>query len=87
MLNNTDSEIRQKIFGEITRIAKLQDKTLAPLRDDLPLMKSGLDSLCIAILVASLDDELELDPFSGEKDLPFPVTLGDFVKLYEEMGA
>jgi acyl carrier protein len=84
---NTASTIRSKILEEIARIARLQDKTLAPLTDDLPLMESGLDSLCIAILVASLDDELELDPFSGDNDLPFPVTLGDFVKLYEDVAA
>ena len=44
----------------------MQNKTLAVLSDDLPLMESGLDSLCIAVLVASLDDELELDPFSSD---------------------
>ncbi len=84
MLEKTDSSIRLKIIAEIERVAKLQNKKLAPLSDDLPLLDSGLDSLCIAVLVASLDDELELDPFSSDEDLPFPVTLGDFVKLYED---
>ena len=48
----------------------------------LPLLESGLDSLCVAIIVANLDDELGLDPFAaGNVDMP--VTLGDFIRLYE----
>ena len=47
-------------------------------------MESGLDSLCLAVLVASLDDALELDPFCRRtRSWPFPVTLGDFIHLYE----
>jgi hypothetical protein len=64
-------------------VAKQHDKTLAPLDDTLPLLESGLDSLCIAILVANLEDELELDPFGSGNDVRIPVTLGDFVLLYE----
>jgi hypothetical protein len=60
---------------------------LEPLSDGLPLLESGLDSLCIAVLVANLDDQLELDPFSVEGDVVFPVTLGDFIKLYEHAAA
>nr|WP_321983111.1 hypothetical protein [uncultured Lichenicoccus sp.] len=50
--------------------------------DDLKLLDSGLDSLCFAILVARLDDELGLDPLSIETHA-FPVTIGDFIRLYE----
>ncbi|MEO6779710.1 MAG: acyl carrier protein, partial [Bradyrhizobium sp.] len=46
------------------------------------LLDSGFDSLCFAILVAQLEDDLGLDPFSSEQ-VEFPVTLGDFIKLYE----
>jgi hypothetical protein len=46
-------------------------------------MESGLDSLCIAVIVAGLDDQLGLDPFSGAENVEFPVTVGDFIKLYE----
>jgi acyl carrier protein len=83
MLETTDSAIRLTIINEILRIAEQQNKRLAPLSDDLPLMESGLDSLCIAVLVASLDDELQLDPFAADDDMQFPVTVGDFIKLYE----
>ena len=87
MLEKTDNMIRLKIIDEIKRIAEQQNKKLAVLNDDMPLMESGLDSLCIAVLVASLDDELELDPFSADEDAPFPVTIGDFIRLYENAAA
>lgn len=75
--------IRTTIFQQIHNIAGEHNKILAPLKDDLPLLESGLDSLCIAVLVAALDDELDLDPFSGSELVTFPVTLGDFIRLYE----
>lgn len=71
------------IMDQITRIAEQQGRTLSPLDDDLRLLESGLDSLCLAILVACLDDELELDPFAGDNEIVFPVTIGDFIRLYE----
>jgi acyl carrier protein len=75
--------MRAAIIGQMERIAKQQSKVLAPLTDRLPLVESGLDSLCLAVLVASLDDELGLDPFFGDDYVEFPVTIGDFIKLYE----
>jgi hypothetical protein len=83
MVDNVESLIRSTILEEIHRIAALHHKKLAVLMDGLPLLESGLDSLCIAILVASLDDSLELDPFAEDENLAFPVTLGDFIQLYE----
>jgi hypothetical protein len=46
-----------------------------------------LDSLCIAVLVATLDDELGLDPFASDDDVGFPVTVGDFIRRYENASA
>lgn len=79
--------IRSIVFEEIGRVAVQQKKTLAPLRDDLVILESGLDSLCIAVLVASLNDRTGLDPFDMEGDLILPVTVGDLVKLYENASA
>ncbi len=76
-------EIRTTIVAKINQIARQHRKQLAPLNDDLPLLESGLDSLCIAVLVATLDDTLGLDPFGGDGDIAFPVTIGDFIRLYE----
>jgi acyl carrier protein len=75
--------IRSTVIEQIERVAKQQSRRLAPLSDSLPLLEMGLDSLCLAILVASLDDELGLDPLSNETNTTFPVTLGDFIGLYE----
>ena len=71
------------IMAEMQKIADEQAKRLAPLSDDLVLLDSGLDSLCFAVLVARLEDKLGLDPFTMADDVAFPVTLGDFVKVYE----
>ena len=75
--------IREAILTTFATVAQEQGKTLQPLTDDLALMDSGLDLLCIAIIVARLDDELNLDPFSGGDDMMLPVTVGDFVRIYE----
>jgi acyl carrier protein len=56
---------------------------LAPLSDDLALLDSGLDSLCIAIVVARLEDMLGVDPFGAIEDAHVLVTVGDFIRLYE----
>ena len=42
-----------------------------------------LDSLGFAILVARLEDTLGFDPFTASDDVYFPVTLGDFIRVYE----
>ncbi|MFI5000556.1 MAG: acyl carrier protein [Reyranellales bacterium] len=71
------------MLDQVRLVAELQKKRLAPLSDALPLLESGLDSLCIAIIVANLEDELGLDPFGAGDDVAMPVTLGDFIRLYE----
>ena len=71
------------IASEIEKVASEQKVRLAPLSDELILLNSGLDSLCFAILVARLEDTLGVDPFTASDDVSFPVTLGDFVKAYD----
>jgi acyl carrier protein len=75
--------LKQIIVREIERIAVEQGRTLAPLTDMLILLDSGLDSLCFAILVARLEDVLGVDPFTASDDVYYPVTLGDFIRFYE----
>lgn len=76
---------RLTIVTEIEQVAKEQNKTLRPLTDDLELLESGLDSLCFAILVARLEDRLGYDPFTMSDDVEFPVTLGEFIGVYENV--
>ncbi len=75
--------IKLMVISEIEQIAREHKKTLAPLTEDAVLMNTGLDSLCFAVLVARLEDRLGVDPFSASDDVTFPVTLGDFVRIYE----
>jgi acyl carrier protein len=73
--------LRAQIVAQFERVAEEQDKKLVELFDQTPLLETGLDSLCFAIIVARLEDELGCDPFSDA--LSFPLTFGDFVRLYE----
>jgi acyl carrier protein len=76
--------IRSEIISQIKQVAREQGKKLAPLADALPLLDSGLDSLCFAIIVVRLEDTLGVDPLSTSEDVRFPVTLGEFVRFYED---
>jgi len=76
-------EIRAEIIDQFKQVALEQDKTLAPLTDELSLLDSGLDSLCFAVVVVRLENALGVDPFSSDEDVRFPVTFGDFVGFYE----
>ena len=75
--------VKLTIMNQMEQIAREHGKILAPLRDDLALLDSGLDSLGFAVLVARLEDRLGIDPFTASEDALFPVTFGDFVKVYE----
>ncbi len=76
--------VRSAVISQFKSVAEEQNKKLPPLSDDLALLESGLDSLCLAIIVARLEDELGFDPFSTEETLDLPVTLSDFIRLYED---
>ena len=77
--------LKLTIMNEMAQIAREHGRPLAPLRDDLVLIDSGLDSLGFAVLVARLEDRLGIDPFSATAETLFPVTFGDFVKVYENV--
>jgi hypothetical protein len=74
--------IRAAVVDEFMRVTRDHVKELPPLTDSMPLLETGLDSLCFAIIVTRLEDSLGLDPFTAD-DSPFPATFGEFVKCYE----
>ena len=76
--------IRATISEQFEHVAAEQKRKLARLSDDLKLLDSGLDSLSFAMIVARLEDALGFDPFDTDQQLKFPVTFGDFVRLYEQ---
>ncbi len=79
--------VRLKIIAAMRQIAVEQGVTLPPLDDDLRLRETGFDSLGFAILVARLEDELGIDPFTMSDDAAFPLTIGDFIETYEHVSA
>ncbi|MFY9892719.1 MAG: acyl carrier protein [Xanthobacteraceae bacterium] len=78
--------VKLTIMQQMEQVAQEHGRILAPLNDDLELANCGLDSLGFAVLVARLEDTLGIDPFTAAEDAFFPVTLGDFVKVYEHGG-
>jgi acyl carrier protein len=77
--------VRLKILSAIEQIATEQHVVLPPLEDNLSLHETGFDSLAFAILVARLEDDLGVDPFTISADASFPLTIGDFIKAYENV--
>ena len=79
--------VRSRIFSAMQEIAEEQQVKLPPLQDDLLLHETGFDSLAFAILVARLEDDLGIDPFTIAEDAAFPSTVGEFVRAYENVPA
>ncbi|HEY1748023.1 MAG TPA: phosphopantetheine-binding protein [Xanthobacteraceae bacterium] len=75
--------VKLTIIEQMEQVAREHGKILPPLKEDLVLANCGLDSLGFAVLVARLEDTLGIDPFTAAEDAIFPITLGDFVKVYE----
>ena len=75
--------VRSIVTSQFEQVALEQKRTLARLTDDLKLLESGLDSLSFALIVMRLEEALGFDPFDVTDDVTFPVTFGDFVRMYE----
>jgi hypothetical protein len=79
--------IRDEIMLTFRRVAEEQGRRLAPLTDELKLTECGLDSIGFMLVVVSLEQSVKVDPFHSAEDVDFPVTLRDFIALYERHGA
>ena len=75
--------VRSAVTLQFEQVALEQKRKLARLSDDLRLLESGLDSLSFALIVMRLEEALGFDPFDVADEIKFPVTFGDFVRLYE----
>ncbi len=75
--------LRPTITAQFEQVALEQKRKLARLSDDLKLLESGLDSLSFALIVARLEDAVGFDPFDTDEEMRFPVSFGDFVRLYD----
>jgi acyl carrier protein len=79
--------VRLKIMEAIKLIAHEQEISLPPLDDDLSLNETGLDSLAFAILIARLEDDLGIDPFTISENATALLTVGDLIRAYENVHA
>ncbi len=70
-----------RVVTAIREVAEEQGFELPALHDDLPLHEIGLDSLAFTVVMTRLEDDFGVDPFAGEAD--FPLTVGEFVRIYE----
>jgi acyl carrier protein len=75
--------VQSTIEAQFEQVATEQRRKLSRLVPELKLLDCGLDSLSFALIVARLEDALGFDPFDVTEEMKFPVTFGDFVKLYE----
>ena len=80
-------DTRLKIIAAMKLIAEEQKISLPELDDDLLLSETGFDSLAFAILIARLEDDLGIDPFTMSQSTTPLVTIGDLVRSYENVHA
>lgn len=78
---------RAIVIQEAIKVATEQGVTLTHITDDLALADSGLSSLSFAVLVVRLEERLGISPFNDSEEFEFPLTFGDFVRLYEHAEA
>jgi aryl carrier-like protein len=77
--------VEQIIRDSLEQVAVMANCQLtADITDDTVLLQSGLDSLGFAMLVAQLDEDLGLDPFSQMQIAVYPRTFGEFVSIYRQ---
>lgn len=78
---NTEQIIRQTL-QQVAAIANCQ--LTSDINNDTVLLQSGLDSLGFAMLVAQLEEDLGIDPFSQMQIAVYPRTFGEFVSIYQQ---
>jgi acyl carrier protein len=78
--------VEDTVKAQFEHVAIEQHRKLSRLSPELKLLDCGLDSLSFALIVARLEDALGFDPFDAAEEMKFPVTFGDFVKMYENHG-
>ncbi len=75
--------IRDCVIQTICDLLEEDGFQVPNLGDDTILLKTDLDSLGFAVLVARLEDQLGYDPFTSLESAMYPRTLGEMVAIYE----
>lgn len=77
--------IEQIVMRAMRDVAELSDcRLIDPIEPDTLLLQSGLDSLGYAMLVAQLEEELGIDPFTELAIKVYPATFAEFVAIYAQ---
>lgn len=78
-------ELEQTIRNTLTQVAVIANcQLIENISDDTVLLQSGLDSLGFAMLVAQLEEDLNIDPFSQMQIAVYPRTFAEFVSIYRQ---
>ena len=76
--------MKEKILSLMQEITLMFGGTLVEnLDDDTILLETGMDSMGFAVLVARLEEETGVDPFSMMEEPVYPRTLKELVDIYE----
>ena len=75
--------IRETILDQMRNIAQQQHKTLAPLSDEVPLLESGLEFAVPGHPGRQPGRRAEPRSVRCRGGAEIPVTVGEFVRLYE----
>ncbi|MBS0043923.1 acyl carrier protein [Shewanella sp. M16] len=78
-------QIIRQTLAQVALIANCQ--LIDDINDETVLLQSGLDSLGFAMLVAQLEEDLGIDPFSQLQLAVYPRTFAEFVSIYQQAQA
>jgi hypothetical protein len=71
----------EAIRSVLAKTAAEHGRTLPPLLEEVALAHYGLDDM--AVVVATLEDSLGVNPFGSSERPGFSITLAEFVRLYD----
>ena len=71
----------EKTFSDIAKDMDIQ--VVFNFDEDFKLLGGEVDSLFFAMVVAQLEEETGIDPFSDMGDAVYPSTFNEFVAIYE----
>lgn len=77
--------LEQQIRDAMQQVAQLSDCQLVePIESTTLLLECGLDSLGYAMLVAQLEEDLGIDPFTELGIATYPSTFAEFLAIYQQ---
>ena len=78
-------DLEQQIRKAMNQVALVSDcKLIEPIEADTLLLECGLDSLGYAMLVAQLEEDLGIDPFTELEIDIYPSTFSEFLAIYHQ---